>query len=459
MRKEWMAILILISAVLTFGCSDDKKIDIDPTDKTVNEWIYETMAGWYLWEDELPASPDYSLSPDKFFSSLLSDKDGVIFNKKHLYFSTIEKKDSQTKTISESDSYGFEFASFATQDGKYYAWVLYVVPGSAADKAGLKRGDWIVAKNSTTPNITSIDDYKSGSATKLTLAKYMGNGVFQYLKEVEIGASQVLTFSPLLKDSVYSIDGRKIGYLLYDSFTKGPDNKDDSYNKEMEKIFQNFKSSNVNEFVLDLRYNGGGLVDCAQLLSSYLAPMDALGKTFCKLEYNSKHTSSNKTLSFLSISKLGNANLNLKRIAVLVGSTTASASEAVINCLSPYVGRSNIRIIGEKTIGKTVGSNTFGEKENYDWLIHPITLRIYNSDGKADYADGFTPDVELRELVAGNTLYPFGDTNEMLLKEALAWINGKSTKSHMATKAESSNLTFVGFSFESRRGQGLIVEE
>ena len=69
-----------------------------------------------------------------------------------------------------------------------------------------------------------------------------------------------------------------------------------------------------------------------------------------------------------------------------------------------------------------MGSNTFGTKEEYDWLLHPITLRIYNADHEADYANGFEPDVKIEELVIGNDLLPFGDTNERLLSEALSRI-------------------------------------
>ena len=87
--------------------------------------------------------------------------------------------------------------------------------------------------------------------------------------------------------------------------------------------------------------------------------------------------------------EIQHANLDLSRIYILTSTSTASASEAVINGLIPYMGRTNIQLIGDKTIGKNVGSNTFGEKESHDYLLHPITLRIYNADHTADYANGF----------------------------------------------------------------------
>lgn len=85
-------------------------------------------------------------------------------------------------------------------------------------------------------------------------------------------------------------------------------------------------------------------------MTSLLAPADALGKTFCIMEHNEKQSKSNETLLLKKNAELGNANLDLKRIYVLTGSVTASASEAVINCLIPYLTRSNITIIGEKRL-------------------------------------------------------------------------------------------------------------
>ena len=53
-----------------------------------------------------------------------------------------------------------------------------------------------------------------------------------------------------------------------------------SYNLYLQQLFEKFKSRNVNEFVLDLRYNGGGLVNCAQLLASLLVRENVLGEPF-----------------------------------------------------------------------------------------------------------------------------------------------------------------------------------
>ena len=75
--------------------------------------------------------------------------------------------------------------------------------------------------------------------------------------------------------------------MVYNHFTSGPDgDKDETYNNELRQQFGAFKAEGVEEFVLDLRYNGGGLVTSAQILAELLAPESALGNTFCYLQYN-----------------------------------------------------------------------------------------------------------------------------------------------------------------------------
>lgn len=452
LEKKTFAVLLGLLAFLLLvpSCKTDDDVP-DLSDEGTNDWIYMIMTDYYLWYEDVPdkGSLNFSQSPDKFFASLLSDQDGVKYGDSWLTFSRIEKKKEETKSITASDSYGFEFASFHNnKNGLYYAWVLYVLPGSPAAEAGLKRGDWI------TTDTQNVLDFYSGSERAFDLVRYE-NKDFVFDRKIIIPASRAVEDTPFLKDSVYTINGKRVGYLAYKSFTTGPDDESEAYNDQMKQIFARFKAENVSEFVLDLRYNQGGLVSCAQLMTSLLAPADALGKTFCIMEHNDKQTSKNESLLMKKNSELGNANLDLKRLYVLTGGVTASASEAVINCLIPYMSRSNITIIGEKTVGKRVGANTFGTKEDYEWLVSPITLRIYNAEHNADYANGFAPDVPIEELVIGNDLLPFGDTDEMLLSEAISRITGLKSQS---VRMESGERIKLPLSFERKKTEGLIYD-
>lgn len=466
MMKQWFIWRRLVALIgiggLLLGLSSCKSDDdevADLSEEGTNDWIYKVMSNYYLWYEDMPEKDrlNFSQSPDKFFETLLSDEDGVQFGDDWLPFSSIEQKEEATKSISASDSYGFEFATYKSGNN-YYVWVLYVLPGSPAAEAGLKRGDWVIAVGSDTPNISNLSALQQGAATTFQLAEAKVEGkkvTFYRTQSISVAASRAVEDTPFLKDSVYTIGGKRIGYLMYNSFTSGPNDETEVYDEQMKQLFAHFKSEQVSEFVLDLRYNPGGLLTSAQLMTSFLAPAEALGKTFCYQEYNDKQEKSNKETKFLKSTDLGNANLDLERIYVLIGSTTASASEAVINCLIPYMGRSNITIIGEQSIGKRVGSNIFGTKDDYDWLLHPITFRIYNADRTADYEGGFEPDVPVEELVIGNDLLPFGDTQELLLSEAISRITGANVRS-IKTRTAVEDTPKAIPAFYNRKVGGLI---
>ena len=212
----------------------------------------------------------------------------------------------------------------------------------------------------------------------------------------------------------------------------------------------------VDEFILDLRYNNGGLISCAQLLATILAPSDALGRIFCIEKFNGKSWIQKKSNLYYNSNLVKNGiNLNLKTIYVLVTGMTASASELVINGLKPYA---NVILIGTKTEGKNVGSITIEDESKYDWYMQPIVCKLYNAEDKSDYEDGMTVNYELDEARLQNmdSFLELGDTNELLLNAALSIIDGNYKTSALS---RSSWPTFrkAGSSLDRKASNGVII--
>jgi C-terminal processing protease CtpA/Prc len=124
--------------------------------------------------------------------------------------------------------------------------------------------------------------------------------------------------------------------------------------------------------------------------------------------------------------------LGLNRVYILTSGRSASASELLINGLSPHI---NVVQIGTATYGKNVGSitiydyidNSGNERNpNHTYAMQPIVLRIANSDNYADYTNGLEPDIELRESFS--TYGILGDVNEPLFAAALNHISGGTAK-------------------------------
>jgi len=423
--------------------TDDSGIGTELTNQKTNQWIYKIMNENYLWYDDMPEKNniDFNQDPGQFFSKLLSDKDGVDKHwlTSHLYFSHIDKKQTSTKSISETEpTYGFDYAVYGDENTNYYyPRVLYVLPNSPAERAGLERDDWITGINGGENNIYDYSVLDGGDGITLNLRKVdYEKGGWINKGTLALTPAEVLPNNPLFKDSVYVYGDKKIGYLVYNHFSSQAEGATDgAYDTQMTSLFSQFKSEGVNEFVLDLRFNGGGLVSSARLLSSLLAPAKDLGQTFCELIYNDK----NKKNSVYSLDNtVSSSNLNLTRLYVLTGRTTASASEAVINCLRPYM---DVRVIGDETLGKAVGSNPYGEKEEYEWILHPITFSIVNKEGKADYGQvGFAPNVYIYEYDPIIELYPLGDTREILLSVAIEEITRKSRRSSLRSDVLPGNM-------------------
>ena len=230
------------------------------------------------------------------------------------------------------------------------------------------------------------------------------------------------------------VGGRRVGYLVYNHFTSGLSSTSTEYDEDLREAFQYFSSQQVNEFVLDLRYNNGGQVSCAQLLSTMLVPASALGQPLCYLEYRA-NSQEDRTPLYLDENLIqGGANLNLSRLYVLTGSETASASEMLINCLKPYM---EVVLIGDVTVGKNMGSLTFTSPELL-LTMSPMVCKIYNSQGESDYAEGFQPDISVDESSDLTHFLPFGNQDELMLSTALGQMSGDTSASQDAASLRTA---------------------
>lgn len=423
------ALFLLSALLLTVSCGEDRSGEYYALIGE-NLWIEQVMKEHYLWYDQVPevTEEDYFTTAESFFKQLVYSK---ALDGKGDSYSYIEMKDTTVTSrayLQRSSSYGFEFELMQDPTGvssHTFARILYVLPHSPASEAGLQRGDWISSVGEEALNTSNYTGLMMGGMTAFAREDLTfdeeGNSQWVTRDTVTVGASRSVELNPFLVDTVYNIDGRKIAYMVYNEFSTGPANQatDTEYREQMRQIFARFKSQSPDDFILDLRYNPGGYLSCADDLGSYLAPASALGKTFCNLVYND--ISDPQEVTYTLNTNLAAENLNLSKLYVLTRSYTASASEAVINCLRPYMGEENVVVIGETTTGKTVAMEPY-EDERYDYILYPVVAYVLNAENKADYVNGITPDFSLSEQRLISPLLPLGDTDEYLLRNTIAYI-------------------------------------
>ena len=460
MKARNILILILGTLILPIyltSCGVDRWKEYAGQTQT-DRWIDDTMRVWYYWVDAIPHTNDlnYFQAPFTFFASLKSEEDK---------FSTIDSLVSVTTTrsIPYTDySYGFQFTTnqieVEGEENAIVAQILYVADGSPASEIGLKRGDWIMKIDG---NFITEQNYKKlygSSAMELTVGYYdvEKNAIVAYDKPRQIASARPVNDNPVHYKNVYTSGSKKIGYLVYNHFSSGPTDNSNEYDNDLRSAFQYFASQQVNEFILDLRYNNGGLLSCAELLCTMLAPSSALGQELGYLEFNNRFNPQIVPFT-LNSGLIGNgANLNLNTLYVLTSSQTASASEMVINCLAPYM---DVVIIGGTTVGKNVGSRNFSSPELMI-TMNPIVCKIYNSEGKSDYESGFQPAYSgyvVNEMSDMSRFLPFGDTNEALLSTALGAIDG-SIQPPAQEDTRSLRVTTLANSIERRASHAVRIK-
>lgn len=262
-------------------------------------------------------------------------------------------------------------------------YVRYVEPASPAGLAGIRRGDQVLALNGrSTPEVIAADDFSALTAKTVgeTLELRL-RGATGVDKTVSL-RSAVFTLRPVDGKAVLALPGgRQVGYLYVHQMI-------DQAVPRMMEAFSDFRAAGVSELMLDLRYNGGGLVSVGRDLASLMAGAGVAGQPYAKLVYNRQQSGSDTTYAFGP----SDAALAMKRVYVLAGRRTCSASEQVVNGLRG-VGV-EVVLIGETTCGKPVGWVPRNQCGNTYSIVNFESL---NARGQGRYFDGFAPTCAVAE--------------------------------------------------------------
>ena len=426
-------LLFLFVFLILFGCKDDQDDTIQVATSEnleIEDFIYKVMNYWYLWKEEVPNLADNRFSNDKEYTAFLQSFDGPeelfdslqIVEDKYSYITDdyVAFLESQ-QGITLSNGMVFGLFRFTAGSSEIYGYVRYVLPNSDAETKGVERGDIFSHVNGTQLTETNYINLLLSNAPSYTieLASYNTNEITPTGESVTLNNTQQTEQSVYLSKTI-ELNDKKVGYLMYNSFIEPQEDN-------LKAAFSDFATAQIDELVVDLRYNSGGRVSTAQFLAGLIAGEHA-GKVFGKLVYNEKRTSQNSEITITN----ANIQLGLSRVFFLTTQSSASASEMIINGLKPYI---NVIQIGDTTAGKDVGSAPIYDyvaknvlNPNHKWMIMPIMFKNYNSEGIGDYSAGLTPDIALPETLS--TLGTLGAINEPLLQKALDVISGTVTISN-----------------------------
>jgi carboxyl-terminal processing protease len=392
----WIFLLALVS------CKKEK----DNTVETVNKNIYELMKVVYLWNTHLPTSIDpaaYS-TPADFMDALRYDT--------YDRWSIVITKDEFNQYFEEGTMIGHGFMLGLDNDENIR--IAFVYPTTQAFAQGVRRG-WIVSKVNgtvaTASNVyTLLGDSEVGVTNTITFIDGTGTTVSKTLTKEEV------EISPVLHYEVIDQGTDKIGYLVFQDFIEAA-------NDQLDEVFDSFNVAGVNEVIVDMRYNGGGTVDVAEHLASWLIGKDFANQPFIKYQHNLNLAGTEDTTINVTANAAG---LSLNRIFFIGTENTASASELIINGVKPYV---ESVLAGSATHGKPVGMYVFAFND-YDYVVLPVCFKYSNADNEGDFYDGLQPALPADDDLTKD----FGDPDEASLKAILSYIETgvipvKSTRS------------------------------
>lgn len=388
--------IIFASALFITACSKD---DPEPEINELNEDFYNFMKDWYYWNDNIP-----NINPSSY-ENIFDVLEAIRFRPLDRW-SFITDWQEFLAYFQDSRFIGYGFGSSWDSNGRLR--ISFIHDAGELYQEGVRRG-WIIESINGTAitqgvNVNQLLGPNEVGVTNTFVFRKPDNST----SEMTVAKMEMVT-NTVLHHEILEVENIKVGYMVLQSFREPTED-------EINNVFADFYEAGIDELILDMRYNGGGLTRIATQLASLIGGPALAGQPFVKTVYNpNKKDEYNRTDSLLNLEN----SLGLSRLVTIATRSTASASEMIINGLKPFI---DVYIVGNTTYGKPMGANIF----NYEntWALAPITFKTRNANDEGDFFDGLPVDIPAPDDLSRD----FGDPQETSLQTALAFILAGSTK-------------------------------
>jgi carboxyl-terminal processing protease len=396
--------LIFLPVILLVLFSSCKKNDVQPsiTDAMARDSLYYIMKAWYYWYN-MPEAESVTTANKSDYTDPYKLLEAMRYKELDRWSFVADYDEFNAEMAGSFVGHGFRIGL----DDAGNARVAMIYDNSPLYLQGVRRG-WIIKTiNGVNPAPILVANDAAAYNNLIGPSEAGITNIFVFTPpdgpDITISStkSSFTVHTVLLCDTLH-LSGGIAGHLVFESFIQPSED-------ELLNAFSYLNAIGVNDLILDLRYNTGGYLYIAQELASYIAGSSNQDNVFAKLTYNDKHQDANSTYPYVTVPNA----LSLSRIVVITTRETASASEAVINGLKPFI---TVVTIGDTTNGKPTGMNGWPVAKKF-WMW-PITFKIVNSQNLGDYFEGISPAKE----VSDDITHDFSDRKELCLKEAIYYL-------------------------------------
>jgi carboxyl-terminal processing protease len=391
-------------------------------------FVRDVTNEWYLFPELLPAQVDVSQFATA--QDLLDYMTAVARAQgKDRHFSYVTTKEADNTFLQEGQFIGFGFR-FRIDGNR--AFFMEAYEDSPASAAGIERGAELLAIDSgsgyvavanllpTDPNLSTA----LGPATE---------GVVRSLRFATIGelpteaslTKRIVTIQPIPSGTdgvtvlaLPSNPAVKVGYVNLRTYIT-------TAGTPLREAFSQFRAQDVNYFIVDLRYNGGGLISIAELMGDLFGEARAANDVYTHLRFRSSKSANDYTHYFQPLDQ----SVNPVRIAFITTGGTASASEMTVNSMKPWA---EVSIVGANTYGKPVGQSAFDLSDACDIRLRLISFRGTNADEEGDYYDGLASTLPFACSAPDDLTHAMSDPAELSTAEALRWLGTGACSTVMA---------------------------
>ena len=294
--------------------------------------------------------------------------------------------------------------------------VTRVFKGSPAEEAGMRAGDKIVYVDDVYYSAYEMDDAvnvmrgEPGGEVKVTVLRDLETIDFDITREI-VNINYV----------EYEILDGDIGYVMVYDFLG------DAY-EGFEEAINAFRSANVSGMIIDLRNNGGGLVDACVDMADLILPE---GVVVTMRDRNDQE----------EVYRIDNAYFDVPMV-LLVNEYSASASEILAGAVRDYGAGT---LLGTKTFGKGVVQSALEFTDGSG--IKLTTARYYTPSGECIHGVGIEPDITLELDEDAATIYginnlPHEQDNQ--LQAAIKVLRGEWTEETPDETAEDDQTAASG---------------